>query len=368
MAEVVAESGLSRVPVGVHFDQHISELNKKLSAAEHAFVLCNFAKALELTNEILDESSISKTHGSSFEGKLRIPGPSHDWNISLMADPLDLIDRAAGLSLQAYYEFRPNINHLAPFMECYEEKRHMPLAIALLWVQFCFAIKLNTSHSVNMAAAILSNTIDQHWIDAELIQDLSWTLLIKMLPHSTDPCYVTELLEKVLSNNEDWLYLSSEYSYQDIINHESLNEILSRLEIFCSRQRLSSEFQATLRQQLSTLRGIKSASEVTLEKNYLPTQLYPPQLTLSSLPQRLAEKFLQYLRRNLQRPNWQVRSQLAMAILSIYLVWKRRRRLLKTGSAVASVAFSPLREVIDAILPEKVKLTFGNSPSSNRQP
>jgi hypothetical protein len=344
----MAEKIVSTMSKPQILDQDTCEVKAILAEAEQAFVLCRFDEAMSLTTDILVKASIHfSDNGCSSDVQLQTRMCRQTWNVSFTRD-VDAVDRTAALFLQAYYELRPSMKRLDPFMEYYKEKRSIPLEIAILLVQFCFAIQLDTD-SVHMAAELCYHVHGKHWIDPELVQDLAWLVMVKMLPYSTDRNYTTVVLDSILSDSNEWSPPLSVYSYQKEINQGSLKCVLSKLDGMYSRYCFSTKYQSELRQHLSLHQVVPDAKlELVNETRDLATQNHS---SSTDRPQRWANSVLQLVRQQLLGDSSSCK--MAMAIISIYLGWKQRRRLLKAGEIVTSVALSPLKEIIDAFLPDR---------------
>lgn len=343
-----AEKVVSTMLIPPILYQDFCKVKAILAEAEQSFVLCKFDEAISLTTDILINASLHfADEGCSSDVHLQTSMCSQTWNVSFTRD-VDVVDRTAALFLQAFYELRPSMKRLDPVMDYYREKRTIPFEIAILWVQFCFAIHLDTTDSVHMAAELCYHVCGKHWINPELIQDLVWLVMVKMLPYSTDWNYTSEVLDSMLNDSNEWSPPLSAYSHQNEIHQGSLKLVLSRLDEMFSRYCFSTRYQSELRQHLSLHQMVPDAKlKLVCEKRDLAKQ---KESSSTDKLQRWANAVLQLVRQQLFG---QSSTKTAMVIISIYLGWKQRRRLLKGGEIVASVAMSPLKEIIDAFLPER---------------
>ena len=339
-----------------NLDHRKSEYNAMVNGGQKAFVRQDFEQALNLTNQVLVESSIYGTEGLSSCVRLRSPLRLRHWKVCLTRD-VDIVDQAAALSLQAYYEYRPTMDYLVPFMECYQINRAMTIEMAFLWAQFNFKMHLpgDLKNAVNMSAELLHLALGNNEMEAELAEDMVWTLMVKMLPFSTEFKYVNDLVESILTDSAEWLTPVSEYTYKTEISQDSLDCIISSLDQFCSRYTcLSTEFQLDLRQHLLSLQIQELHVDKlnnTRKQDGGMSSLHPPHPDLFPWLAKSIRNYIQRLVRRLLTGDTKSRVHVVLAFVLGYLGWKHQRKLIKSGKVVGRAALSPLREIIDALLP-----------------
>ena len=340
-----------------HLGQRESKCHALVKGGQKAFVQQDFEQALFLTNQVLVEPSIYSAEGlSSSSVKLQSPLRLQYWTVCLTRE-VDIVDQAAALSLQAYYEYRPTTDHLIPFMECYQLNRAMTMEIAFLWAQFNFKARQSgdMKNAVNMTAELLFLTLGESKMDTELAEDMAWTLMVHMLPYSTNLNYVNNLVESILTDSAKWLAPVSESNYKTDISQDSLNCILSSLDQFFSRYPcLSTKFQVDLRQHLLSLQ----IEEVPVDKmDNTTTQevgvssWHAPHPDLLQWLAKFVRIHIRQLVRRLLKGDTQSGVQVLLVFLGMYMGWKHQRKLLKAGRVVGKAALFPLKEIIDAILP-----------------
>ena len=273
---------------------------------------------------------------------------------------VSLADRAAVVALQTSHEVSSDIG-LAAFVEFYSQ-HSMPLDVAILWIQYSF--RTDAPMAIEMASKLLHH-IRCYPSTSESIEELVSFMVTEVLPFQS-----TEYVQHVLDSIESPSWVSNPIAYDQAseVNHQAVSVLLSRLHMFSFSSAVDS-----CREQLESLiivqKDINDCIELQSESDNVLTKKRNSQIheTWRNLVQDLhskdwhlvlSQRILNLFRTHVVQPLfrdeacWENRGRVALSILLLYLSWKRRRKLLLLTSSAAHVLTSPLREIMDALLPQ----------------
>ena len=355
--------------------------------AEQSLVKSCFREALELSNTILCRDDESTNHQAVqlftpldlFQNRNTTGCVSVDWTRNS-----DDIDRAAAVALQSWFEIdliaqrhphrerlqKQGLAHLRPFLDRFM-RAPMSIELLVVLVRFCQATD-HFSLAVNLSMEVVTQARQQRAqrqllsYDASIsanemtkshLKELLLILLLDLLPYCQDAATLLDTPQLV------WAWEPKQWvsSYPEPQAIPSLIEWSNRIE-----EEENSWFVETVldcREQWK-LEEVKRGGNSLPVTNLLPTTNMKVSLMLKVLSRewrvRLWLKMQEYVSQVLlivrEAPSKiledsKQRNQVAMTLLSFWIAWRYRRRLLSTSSATfQKVIWQPAREIVDAII------------------
>jgi hypothetical protein len=377
--------------------------------AERAFLQGSFREALHVSNKILDEESIDTVQsGLQREHMVKLRTslhfrffPNESFVVRVRTEPLEenfvRLERAAAVALQSWSEMNGMVptedlrergyRYLLPCLR-YVHAHSISADLAVLLMQFC----RETEHlkvALGLCLELLSSSKGGKLEGKEVfLQDeVVEVLCCRLLPFSRDAdvtAAILESLSRAPKNASRTLTLSGvakidsfpegrlvdSWKVSGRLNREATARILSFLQIYTTETSPLGTKETVLR-CISLLETIQTQSK---EENVAPwdsqsessmgmssgTLMSQTHESGSAWLWRFSVQLRVLLRRYLlafkeeRKDNsdaWKRRSQVAISVLSVWIIWKQRKRVAGASKTVLWSSIQPFFEIWQALFP-----------------
>jgi len=348
--------------------------------AEQAFVEASFRQSLQLANKCLEEHSKNISTPEADSGHvLKLQTPLHlsfdtcssmkTIQVCLGQKETDTIDRAAAIALQSWYEISSKatgpersqgVRHLQPFLNVYSH-HVMSLELMLIFLNFCRA----TDHfqeavdvSSELAFHLFSFQKAMMWKRDET-DELLIVLFTEMLPRCQTKA-VVDLLRRF--DQDEWTPSSVRWRALEQPRMHTLLQVLSFLRKI-DHGWLPDTLGDCISRLESQLDDMESEESEPNPKHSLNAA--HPQIISSSTVRTwkvVCDRFLTHIVSRIRdylvlcsdhaQDRWKQRGQLAITVLTVWIAWRQRRRILNASKRIAIQCISkPIAEIVEALLP-----------------
>ena len=347
---------------------------------ETAFVRKEFHQALKLSNSVIENTEERPSRQrTDFDFRLRtsfnLNGTQRTAPLSIRAAPADAknSDQAVCVAIQSYHELKTKGLHdekqLGPLLK-YLVNNSIHLEVLLVFCQFLFTFP-SCKHA---AAGLLGETLWNIRCGPQLQKDrneILWVLGTKMLPFCSEPDFCEHIL-RALTNDKGWQPFPRAVSFHEHINPDTIWAIRFGIGKIMF---VSEEFKQVHLNIVSPLNEVESleddkgrpieddldscldSRERRIDKKGLDVKQAPK--TGGSFYIRLSSKILGLVRNRILGPlfdtneeaKWVNRGRVVMTILTAFIAWKQRRRLLPAANYAVGQVVQPLAEILDALIP-----------------
>ena len=353
----------------------VSDANNdvKIVDAERCFVRKDFQMALQLANQVIQESAPKSRSSSCQVNVLKTPCLSSNSNLLLgVDDEITGVDRAGAIVLQSMKELSlVDDTMLEPFYKFYATSP-MPLELLVIFITFLLAsekehtaieLAAEVVHCLQYSPCTTSTTEEIQEAKDEIV----WTLVTKLIPFCPDGRYL-ENLSKMSAN--EW---QPPPAHRRKWRREPIRSIIPALiNVLDSLHGIATiDCLERCRENLSTLHGGIHANASDTSRNgkppcraMIPRQ--PPSsqrswintLNRSEGYRQFAVRVLHFLTTRIVKPlcrqtrNWETRGgcHVAVTIFAIFVSWKQRRRIVASLFALSNLCLTPIQEILDAAL------------------
>jgi hypothetical protein len=317
------------------------------------------------------------------------------------------VDRAAAVALQSWYEISQKAGSqeeqargyrfLLPFLNNYTANhqtqgrnhcRSFPPELMVIFVQFCHATKqfdLSVELCSELVHSLLSFTgnserqlLDIH--QQKYFQEIVILLLTRLLPLCDDPKAVMNLGKRLVTDGASsikWTSTSTKWSARSVPNAGSAKGVLTILKDDERLSRWPDWLHGTiadcrtdleiLLQDLEDfddddnkafLEGPHSQDRVVEGSLMVSGQGAAPPENFMSWQDSWVSRFVRFVRVRVRESmnDHRGRATTAVTILTLWMAWRHRRRLIATGTShttasVVRTILRPLLEIVDALMP-----------------